>query len=725
MIPFVDLKAQYQTIKNEIGEAVNQVLDQTNFILGDPVAKFEEEFAQFCQVKYCLGVASGTDALHLALRALEIGSGDEVIIPANTFVATALAVSYTGATPILVDADPENFNLDLNKIEEKITAKTKAIIPVHLYGRPMDMDKLITLAQKYNLQVVEDACQAHGATWKNKKVGSFGIIGCFSFYPGKNLGAYGDGGAIVTNDEALAEKLKMLRNYGSPKKYYHDTLGYNSRLDTLQAAILRVKLKYLPDWNNQRLGHAKLYNEKLTGVGDLILPSIDWANPSVFHLYVVRTKKRDALLKYLSDHGVQTGIHYPVPLYSLGAYKHLNRRPEDFPITEQLSQEILSLPMFAELNEEQIDIVVNLIKQFFQPAINILNNQGSSIDNDGRDQKIKLGLIGYGYWGPNFARTIKESTDCELKYCADTKAENLTKIKEKYPQTVATLNYQDILADPEVKAVVIVTPTKTHFEIAKNCLLAGKHVLVEKPLCYTSWEARELINIADERGLTLMVGHIFLFNPAVRYIKELIINKEIGQLRHLHLQRRNLGPIRQDVNVLWDLAPHDVVMALNFINETPISVVASGESFLPSGLYDVVSASIKFSNNIIANIILSWIDPIKMRDVTIVGDKKMILFDDVNPSEKIKIFNKNIDVVKKATDANFGEYQIILNSNEISIPAIANINKEPLKEEFSHFIDCLTTGQRPISDGENGLAVVKILEAIQKSLDNNSQSINI
>lgn len=365
-IPFVDLKAQYKSIKEEIKLEVEKVFQNTNFILGEPVAEFEKNFAGFCNSKFCIGVASGTDALQLALRVLGIGKGDEVITAANTFVATVFAISYVGASPVLVDIDPDTYNIDLDKIEEKITPHTKAIIPVHLYGRAVNMKKLLVLADKHNLKIVEDACQAHGSKFDGKKVGSFSILGCFSFYPGKNLGAYGDGGAIVTSDRGLYDKLKMMRNYGSPRKYHHDIIGYNSRLDTLQAAILGVKLKYLDEWNEKRLANARLYNQKLNGIGDLILPNIDGSESHVFHLYVIRTKKRDELLKYLRDNGVQCGIHYPIPIYALGAYSSLGLTKRDFPITGQFSKQILSLPMFPELTEGQIDRVVDVIKRFYK-----------------------------------------------------------------------------------------------------------------------------------------------------------------------------------------------------------------------------------------------------------------------------------------------------------------------------------------------------------------------
>ncbi len=367
-IPLVDLGAQYHAIHEEIRKSIRDVLSNCNFILGDGVAEFEKTFAEFCDSKYCIGVASGTDALHLALRALGIGGGDEVITAANTFVATALAISYVGARPVLVDVDPETYNLDLRQIESKITPKTKAIIPVHLYGRPVDMNELMSLAERHNLKVVEDACQAHGATWDGRKVGSFGIMGCFSFYPGKNLGAYGDGGAIVTSDEGLYEKLKMLRNYGSPRKYHHDFIGYNSRLDSIQAAVLNVKLRHLEGWNGKRLTNAKLYNQALDGVGDLVLSNLQGVESHVFHLYVVRTKKRDELLKYLNDNGVQAGIHYPIPIYSLKAYSDLGQTGSDFPVTERLSREILSLPMYSELTGTQIRKVKDVIVKFFEES---------------------------------------------------------------------------------------------------------------------------------------------------------------------------------------------------------------------------------------------------------------------------------------------------------------------------------------------------------------------
>ena len=338
--------------------------------------------------------------------------------------------------------------------------------------------------------------------------------------------------------------------------------------------------------------------------------------------------------------------------------------------------------------------------------------------------KLKIGLIGYGYWGPNFARVITEADNCELKYCIDKDEKCLEKAKSKYPSVIASGDYSDLLKDKEIEAVVLATPTKTHYKIAKECILAKKHVFVEKPLSYSVEEAQELINLAEENKITLMVGHVFLFNPAVKYIKEAIDQGEIGQLRHLHFQRRNLGPIRKDVNVLWDLAPHDISMALYFIGARPHSAIASGESFLQEGIYDVVSVSLKFPGNIMVNMILSWIDPVKIRDIAIVGDKKMIVFDDVSSTDKVKIFNKNVSVIKDTQDVSFGQYQILLHAgDDVLTPAIPSA--EPLKEEFLHFIDCIINNKSPFTDGTNGLEVVEVLSAIQGSLDNDSKLVTI
>jgi len=362
-IPFVDLKRQYKSIKDEINAKINEVLESTQFILGENVRAFEEEFARYCNAKYAVGVASGSDALTLSLKALGIGEGDEVITVPNTFIATVDSISRNNARPVFVDIDPETYNIDVNKIEEKITDKTKAIIPVHLYGQPADMDPILRIAKEYGLKVIEDACQAHGAEYKGKKVGALGGVGCFSFYPGKNLGAYGDGGIIVTNSFEFAEKVRMLRNYGQKIKYYHDFVGYNSRLDELQAAILRVKLRYLDEWNELRRLHAEEYDRCLEEVSGIVLPFNKKNVKHVYHLYVMQCENRDAVQERLLSKGISTGIHYPAPIHLQQAYIKLGYHRGDFPVAEEYAKKILSLPMFPELTTDEIRYVSEQIKE--------------------------------------------------------------------------------------------------------------------------------------------------------------------------------------------------------------------------------------------------------------------------------------------------------------------------------------------------------------------------
>ena len=362
-VPFVDLAAQYSTIADEINETTSRIIQKADFILGREVRLFEEEFAAFSEARYAVGVDSGTSALELALRAYDIGPGDEVITAANSFIASALAISHAGATPVLVDVDPFTHTIDVTGIERAITSRTKAILPVHLYGHPAHMDPIRQLAEQHGLIVIEDACQAHGARYKGRRAGSLGHAAAFSFYPGKNLGAYGDGGMVVTNDADIRKRLEMLRNYGQEEKYHHLTQGFNRRLDTLQAAVLRVKLKYLEKWNAARRWQAELYHRLLAGTA-LVLPSEAVGAQSVWHLYVIRTEHRDKLKEYLASRGIAAGIHYPVPIHLQPAYKNLGYKRGSFPVTEQYAQRILSLPMYAELTPELIEYVSKTILTF-------------------------------------------------------------------------------------------------------------------------------------------------------------------------------------------------------------------------------------------------------------------------------------------------------------------------------------------------------------------------
>jgi dTDP-4-amino-4,6-dideoxygalactose transaminase len=363
-IPFLDLKAQYKQIADEVVPMVTTAMENGAFIGGPQVKGFEEEFAAFCDSKYCVGVASGTDALRFALMAVGAGPGTEVITVPNTFIATTEAISQVGAVPVFVDIRPDTCTLDAENLEDKITGKTRAIVPVHLYGQPADMDPILAIARKHGLAMVEDACQAHGALYKQKKAGSMGQVGCFSFYPGKNLGAFGEAGAIVTQDESIAGRIKTLRDHGQKEKYFHEIEGYNGRLDAIQGGVLRIKLKRLADWNESRRKNAAYYNKRLSAIPGIQLPiEADYAR-SVYHLYVIHTDRRDELQRFLSEKGIATGLHYPRPLHLQNAYSHLGLKEGSFPAAENSARRLLSLPMFPELTQDQMDYVADSIKAF-------------------------------------------------------------------------------------------------------------------------------------------------------------------------------------------------------------------------------------------------------------------------------------------------------------------------------------------------------------------------
>jgi len=362
MIPFLELKSQYESIKEEIRQAMDDVLESGWFILGPNVEAFEAEFAQYCGVRFGVGVGSGTEALHLALLACGVQASDEVITVPNTAIATALAITMAGATPVFVDIDPQSYNMDVSKIERAIRPKTKAILPVHLFGQTADMDHILAIARGHGLKVIEDACQAHGAEYKGKRAGSLADAGCFSFYPTKNLGAYGDGGMVVTNDEEIAQRVRLLRNYGERERYYHSIKGFNSRLDELQAAILRVKLKRLDEWNSARRQKAKLYDQLLAG-SEVITPREMDYGEHIYHLYVIRAKFRDELRRFLESKGVGTLIHYPVPLHLQEAYSNLGLKRGALPVAERYADEILSLPLYPELSREAQEMVASIIRE--------------------------------------------------------------------------------------------------------------------------------------------------------------------------------------------------------------------------------------------------------------------------------------------------------------------------------------------------------------------------
>ena len=363
MIPYLDLRAQYLTIKDEIDFAIKDVVESCHFVLGEQVEAFESEFAKFCGTEYALGVNSGTSALHLALLAAGVKAGDEVITVSDTFVATAAAICYTGAIPVFVEIDPRSCTMDPAKIEAAITPRTKVIMPVHLYGGCADMDSINEIAARHNLIVIEDAAQAHGAEYRGRRAGGLSSIACFSFYPGKNLGAFGEGGSITTNNPDYAKRIQRLRDHGQSQKYYHDEVGYNYRMEAIQGAVLRVKLRHLEDWTVARRRHASAYQASMKVADVRLLEPLANTQPA-WHIFPVFTPKRDALIEYLKNRGISTGIHYPIPVHLQRGFAHLGYREGDFPLTEQACNEVLSLPMYAEMPQQHLDEVVAAICDF-------------------------------------------------------------------------------------------------------------------------------------------------------------------------------------------------------------------------------------------------------------------------------------------------------------------------------------------------------------------------
>jgi len=372
-VPFVDLKAQYRYIREEVHAAIQEVIDNTAFVLGPAVESFERDFAEYLGVEEVVGISNGTVALQLTLLALGIGPGDEVILPAHTFIATAEAVSHVGARPVFVDVRRDTGNLDFSRLREARTKRTRAIIPVHLYGQPADMSSILQFAAEEQILVIEDACQAHGARYRGRRVGSFGHAACFSFYPGKNLGAYGEGGAVATNDLELASRVRRLRDHGQTERYRHAEVGYNARLEGIQGAVLGVKLRHLDTWNAARRAHAALYDRGLAGSG-IQAPITAHGCEPVYHLYVIRSEHRNALRAHLGEQGIQTGLHYPVPIHLQAAYSPLGHREGNFPEAEIWARECLSLPMYAELMPEQLEQVIQGVNSFGLAAVSQANN---------------------------------------------------------------------------------------------------------------------------------------------------------------------------------------------------------------------------------------------------------------------------------------------------------------------------------------------------------------
>jgi dTDP-4-amino-4,6-dideoxygalactose transaminase len=492
VIPLVDLAAQHRAIKDEVASAIARVLDSGQFVLGDEVAAFEEEFAAFCDARYAVALNTGTSALHVALLAAGVGPGDEVITAPNTFIATCAAISYTGARPVFVDVRPDTYTLDVAGLEGAITPRTRAIIPVHLYGQPADLDPISEVARRHGLAVIEDACQAHGARYKGRRVGAIGLAGCFSFYPSKNLGACGEGGALVTNDEAVAVAARRLRDHGQSRRYHHDVVGYNYRLDALQAAILRVKLRYLDQWTAARRQHAARYTELLASTGVAGPVEAAYAH-AVYHLYVVQAAEREALREHLARNGIATGIHYPVPCHLQPAYANLGYQRGDFPETERAAATILSLPMYPELTEEQVTHIASVVAQHVAPTTSVAPTRPA----------ITIGMTAYNE-AAVIADTIGECLDVLDKIPGQ---HSVLVVNDGSRDGTAAILEKLAAADPRVQVL-------TH-EVNRGFATGVRRVLQEAPgdlVFYLAadgeWRARELFGLLAKlaEGYDLVIG---------------------------------------------------------------------------------------------------------------------------------------------------------------------------------------------------------------------------
>ena len=543
-VPLVDLKAQYGSIKPEIDAAIQRVLDHTGFILGDEVRTFEAAFAERIGADGAVGVASGTAALQLALQACGVGPGDEVITTAHTFIATAEPIALLGAMPVFVDIDPATFNLDPERVEDAITSRTKAIVPVHLYGRPAAMDELLQIADRHGLVVIEDAAQAHGACYRGRACGTIGSIGCFSFYPGKNLGAYGDAGAVTSNDPDLLARVRKLRDHGRTSKYEHDEIGYGERIDALQAAILGAKLPHLTAWTDARRRHARRYTELLAGTS-VTTPTEDPGDEHVFHLYVVRSTVATSSSRISASRGRR---RHPLP--------------DPAPSPAGLPEARAGQPAAHGAGRGRDPVAADVSRAARRPD-RVRRRSGPAV----RRMTVNVAIVGLGYWGPNLARNIAILDGGRLHTLCDAQPDRLARHGRQYPGTRTTTDFETVLADDEVDAVVLATPVASHFELAKRAMDAGKHVMVEKPLARTSAECAELVELADRAGLTLMVGHVFLYNAAVRRMKDYIDSGELGDVQYIYSQRLNLGQVRHDVNALWNFAPHDLSILMYWLGQ--------------------------------------------------------------------------------------------------------------------------------------------------------------
>lgn len=719
-VPFLDLKWQHAQIKDALKLRWDKILENTAFVIGDEVRTFEKNFAVFCNTKFAVGVSSGTDALVLALKALDLPAKSEVICLPTSFIASAEAIVHAGHIPKFSEVDFETGNYNYEKLESVIGPNTRAIMAVHLYGRMCDMDKIMELSQRYNLKVIEDAAQAQGATYKGQMAGSIGDVGCFSFYPGKNLGAYGQAGGVVTKDENIYMKVLRMRDHGSLGKYDHDVLGYNAKIDNLQAPVLDEKLRYLKDWNHMRRAVADRYYNELRGISEIMFISPNNSDTeSVHHIFPIAVPERDKLMQFLKDKNIGTNIHYPQALHTFPYLQESGCKTGDFPISERLQSLTMSLPIFPGMTDEQVSYVINSIKEYFNHSIekNVIPAEESimpvQIVQQDFYSKLRIGVVGYGYWSPKVMNGFKNNYDTAVVYAICEKDKNKwSDIEKNYPGIKVFLNFEEMVKDSNIDAIVITTTVSSHYRIAKASLLAGKHVLVEKPMTEEVWEAEELINIAAKEKKTLMVDHTFLFMPAVRALKILVDSGELGRVHSVVGTRANLGLVQKDVDVVHDLAPHDFSILNYLFNEEPETILTTGTApilhkFHKKKINAISSVTMKYKSGLYVNLFYSWLSPVKDRKVYIIGDKKMAVFDMLDKEGQLKVYDTKIE---KIIDADPYGAWFNYKNGECKVIDLGKSEVDDLTRMAKEFIISIVEKREPVTSGDLGKKVVRSLK---------------
>lgn len=715
-VPFLDLKWQHAKIKDNLKQRWDKILDNTAFVIGDEVRLFEKNYAEFCGTKFCVGVSSGTDALVLAFKALLLPYKSEVICLPTSFIASAEAIVHAGLIPRFVDVDPVTGNYNYDLIEEVITPNTRAILAVHLYGRMCDMDRVLEIAKKYNLKVVEDAAQAQGATYKSYVAGSMGDVGCFSFYPGKNLGAYGQAGGVVTNDEKVYEKVLRMRDHGSLGKYDHNILGYNAKIDNIQAPVLDEKLKHLSDWNRERREIANKYYEDLKDVKEIKFISPNNHNTlSVHHIFALEVVERERFMSFMKERNIGTNIHYPQALHEFPYLQDTGCKKGDFPVAEKMQSSTVSIPLYPGMSEVQINHVINSIKEFFgykTPEADVVVTDSPNLTN-----KLRIGVVGYGYWSPKVMNGFKNVKECDLYAICEKDKNKWEAISSQYPSIKIFLNFEELVKDPQIDAIVITTTVSSHYRIAKASLLAGKHVLVEKPMTEEVWQAEELNNLAKKKNRVLMVDHTFLYMPSVRALKKVVDSGELGEVHSVVGTRANLGLVQKDIDVVADLAPHDFSIMYYLFGEEPVSVETTGTApivhkYHKKKVNSISSVTLRYRSGKYVNLLYSWLSPVKDRKVFVMGTEKVAVFDMLDKEGQLKVYDTKVETIDDADP--YGSW-FNYKTGSVRVVDIEQSEGDDLTRMAKEFVFSVIENRCPFTDGELGKIVVRGLKKSENS----------